>query len=267
MGPNFVFVLGVTEFIICSLFLVKIVLGHFYLKLRYKAKSNNCFWVYTFGLIALWLYSVMHNLSLLYNSESFDKLPLILNPVTIDYFRNILFTGFFIYISVFGYKLVTNVPAENVYFGNARTKMVRLRHATNAVYVSSVLSIFLQVVMVGLVPHFFNSTIMKPELVAVFSILPNVVALCYYYFGLGLFKSILSSWIWYGIASMIVLPISVVLDFFNYFSGVLFETSNEQTGLILMICLRAPLIVLRLIQFACLIRNLFRLQDVRLCHD
>lgn len=249
------------ELAIAVLFLFKITASCVFYKIKKHAKTTPQFWMYLFFAISYLCYILCHICTT--SPDVHVVVEAHLNPMSIQYFQNIFYTGSLLYLQIYIYKLITFVDTENIYTGNAHKKRKQLTRLQNVIYVFSILLILTQVVMIGMVPYFFMSSRVSPEIVSTFCVLFSLITVSWFLLDLKLFRSVVSKWIYYEMFSLIVLPYSYIL---NLLEPVL-SMGFVENGMIIAIALRAPFLAVRSCQFVILIASLFTLKDVRLLYD
>lgn len=250
---------NIIEFTICVLFFIKLTTSCFYFKIKRKAKCTPQFWMYLFFSISMICYILCHICTA--NPLIQEKIQGNLNPMSIKYFQNIFYTGSLVYLQIYIYKMITFADTGNVYIKGTRKKRMQLTRLQYVIYISSIAIILIQVIMIGMVPYFFMSARVSPEILSTICILISLITLIWFLIDMKLFGKIIKKWIWYEIFSLLILPLSYVLNLLEL------PLMFMPNGFVISIILRAPFLALRILQFGALFWSLFTFKDIRMLYD
>lgn len=254
-------VLSKIEFLLCFLILLKILL--FKIKNTLKDKKHNCcFWLYLWTSLLLILNSVLQGLSIYQSIYEGPEFLLYLNPTTLDYFKNITFIGFCIYLVMSCYK-VTNIyyPEEKLEsISGVKKKILREKRFMKLIILWVPFLIFLQTILVGFSPFLFNSSVLQPAWITSICILLCVVFLICLLWSYKYLKSLFRPWILYLGSSFLMMVSSLAVNYLNYFQGLYLN------GELYLAISQAPMITFRILQLGSLFIVLIS-KNMEYCYD
>lgn len=219
---------------------------------KFKAKLSSAFWFYTFFAFNYLIYGVV--------SLEIPHIEYI-NPIAVNYVKNLFFTSSLVLLHIFCYKASTNQPGLDFYKGKVKKKQTKQRLALQSVYVISMIASYLQVLMLGLLPFYLLTTRSRVE---TFSTLCILVCTIGFFLQLVLndqLKPLNLQWFIFSLFSLLIVPTSSLIDMLGEFVGYL------DNGPLYLLLMRGPFLTFRSIQIGILYLNLFRRAEVGVLYD
>lgn len=251
-GQVFQFLFGLTEMIVLSILFIKVIAYSIVKKLKLKKEfdSKSCFWFYIGFILSQIVYTYLSVHSICLTKFGFSE-------ISVNYIKNIFFTGSFEFLLVYLYKVATANMSEDLYKKDFIRNQKRFNLCTRSIYWHCIALSLVQALMIGVTPYVFIVSSFRVEMftsvLALIALSGTIVTTA----TTTNARSIMYSWLGYLIFTNLVIPLSFMISTLETF------VQYYDNGELYVILLRAPFIVFRVLQLAFLTKAVCTGKDLK----
>ncbi len=238
------------------LMLVKVVGSLFFYRKKHHAVLNRSFWFYLFFIITSICVNGIQWLNIFMEAHPFYFPEL--DFAFVNFARTIFFTGTFLYLQVYCYKVVTTKSNVDMYSGNIAKKTKTIKLQEKSTHSFGILNGLLQSLLIGIYPLFRENPKLSVEMLAAGIVFIAFLNIAILYSSTDNCKKLLAPWIAFALISFLMLPLSVLANRFDMFSDIPFTAK---------FFIRSVFVGIRVLQLLVLYVCTIRFSDVRLLYD
>ena len=251
--------LNYAELILMIFLAIKVICSLIYFKKNNNNISlNTSFWFYIFYILMYIIYIGTQFIDV-FAAHGYLNGDLV-NRTLINYIRNITFTASLLYLQIYCNKVITTNSTNDLYL-DAKKILKRKRIIERSTVLFSIITAWLQTIMIGLLPFFIASPSQNIEVLSTFCVLSSCISIWILYCNTDNCKQVVLLWAIFATCNLFIIPLSVITQkLFMFGNGYDFEKA-------LALVLRSIFLLLRTLQVIILAVNTFRFSDVRLLYD